>query len=488
MSTGRYTGPLGRRSRRADTANRPAFVGSFLDRGTQMTDTPDESEPEAPVDDEYELWWGPDASPRSRRLRSGVPDPDPMPSGVGQLVPDGPVSEAPAPPIPVPEPATVTLSRRTFRLGLTAAVVVIGLLVVLWQRGGGDSAGRAGPTPDPSTDDPHGQAAVSDDPGAEDGTGPAAALQADLAALGSEVADLEAELAAVVPPAVPGSALRRIVVAADASFVSLGNQGLAVIGPFGGYAAVDPATNTVTATAQVAGGATRVMRTSAAVWITNYIDDEIVRIDPVGNRVEATLSFPGPDGIAKLGPTLVVASFDEGFVAQVDPASGEILQRADGVGQPSDIVVSGDDTTIWVAIFDTGEVVAIDAADFTVRERVTVGAGPVGLALVDDVLWVANNGEGSVAAVDTAAPSLLGTVPVGAGPTAVAGYVGSVWVSVTEAGELVELDPVSYEIVTRTPLGASTRGGPSGMTVGADSLWVAMQGERSVVRVTLDGG
>ena len=86
--------------------------------------------------------------------------------------------------------------------------------------------------------------------------------------------------------------MRRVVVAADASFVSVGSESVAVIGPFGGYAAIDPATNAVTAAGQVASGATRVLRTSAAVWITNYADSQIVRIDPITSTVVGDVCVP----------------------------------------------------------------------------------------------------------------------------------------------------------------------------------------------------
>lgn len=439
-------------------------------------------------DEEYALVWGPDESSRRGRRRAETTADESSFVGVGALIGDEPSPLSEMPDRLSSHRETLSFSRRRVRVVQAVAVLVVGALVVLWQRAESrsDSLDVAGGNSGSGTEEqPTEVTEVADGPDRPDAGAQIEVLESDLAAMAEVVVDLEAELAATVPPALPGTALRRIIVAADARMLSLGNEGLAVIGPFGGYAAVDPTTNTVTATAQVAGGATRVMRTNAAVWITNYLDDEIVRIDPVADRVVSTFAFPGPDGVAKLGPTLAVASFDEGIVAQVDPADGEILQQVAVGGQPSDVLVADDDATIWVAVYDTGEVVRIDTSDFSVGARIVVGAGPVGLTLIDDVLWVVNGGEGSVAAVDTVAMTMLRTVPVGAGPTAAAGYAGSVWVSVTAAGELVQLDPETAAVLTRTPLGSSTRGGPSGLAVGAGSLWVAMQGERSVVRITV---
>ena len=421
---------------------------------------------------------------------------------VGQLIPDDPEPAVAAAPtvttMPEPEgqstagslppaaPAadTVTLPRNVVMIGAGVAAALIVALFFLWRSAGGDDGSTAAPSDDSAEvaeSDTTADVADTDAVEAVDVT----ALENEISSLGGRVGELEAELAAVPPPALAGSAMRRIVVAADASFVSLGNQGLAVVGPFGGYAAVDPATNSVTATAQVATGATRVMRTASAVWITNYADSQIVRVDAVANTVLSVFEFPGPDGIAKLGGTLVVASFDGGFLAQVDPASGDILNQLDVLGKPSDVWVDGDERWIWVALFDTGEVVKVDAETFEVAGRVTVGAGPVGLTGEAGVLWVANNTEGTAVSVDMESVEVLSSVAVGEGPTSTAIYEGDLWVSITDAGEVVQVDRETGEIISRTPVGSSNRGGPTGMTVGAGSLWVAMQGERSVVRITL---
>ena len=120
--------------------------------------------------------------------------------------------------------------------------------------------------------------------------------------------------------------------------------------------------------------------------------------------------------------------------------------------------------------------------------QLRVGDGPVGLSLDDGTLWVVNHQEGTVAAVNTGDATVDRTFPVGEGPTASVTFQGDLWVTITDGGDLVQLDSASGEILPRTPLGTSNRGGPTGLAVGNGSLWVAMQGERSVVRVTPSGG
>ncbi len=408
------------------------------------------------------------------------PTPEPVPEPAPAELQAQPQPRSEPDPTPVASPDSITLSRKLFFMGMAVAVLaIVGLGFLWWTSDDADAPVEvAGDAPTSTIGEPEVDTTA---PAGDDGA--VAALEGEVADLTAEVATLEADLSQQPIPALPGSALRRIVVAADAKFVSVGNDGVAVVGPFGGYAAIDPATNTVTATGQVASGGTRVMRTASAVWITNYTDGQIVRVDPVANQVVSTFPFTGPDGIAKDGATLVVASFDGAFVARIDPGSGEILEQVDVLGSPTAVAVT-EEHGIWAAIFETGEVVQIDRAAFTVTQRVIVGAGPVGLAAHEGSLWITNHEEGTVAEVDMASGEVVQSIAVGLGPTELAIVGLDVWVTVTDAGEIVQIERATGDILTRTPLGSSARGGPTGISVGNGSIWVAVQGERSVVRIT----
>ena len=191
------------------------------------------------------------------------------------------------------------------------------------------------------------------------------------------------------------------------------------------------------------------------------------------------VQFPGPDGLAKDGDSLLVASFSEGFIARIDPADGVIIDRVDVGGSATAVVVRDD--RIYAAVFETGEVVKIDSETFEVVDRMIVGAGPVGLLPGSgDRVWVTNRNEGTVARVDFETGEIF-SIAVGDGPVEVSSAFGSLWVAVADAGELVQISFDDRAVVTRTPLGGS----PTGLSVGAGSLWVAISGDRSVVRVRL---
>jgi YVTN family beta-propeller protein len=248
---------------------------------------------------------------------------------------------------------------------------------------------------------------------------------------------------------------------------------------------IDPSTNRVVVNASVGSNATRVLLTSTAVWITDYADSLVLRVDPLTGQVVGQFAFLGPDGITKDGDSLVVASFDGNIVGRIDPGTGELLQQVDVGGSPT-AVYSDATYGLWAAVFDTGEIVQIDQSSFGIRQRVVVGAGPVGITSDGTHLYVTNNGEGTVAKVDPFTGDVVWTAPVGEEPTEVVVVDDAAWATVTGEGSLVQLDLETGEVVSRTPLGGAVAGGgPTGISYGAGALWIAMQGEQSVQKVEL---
>lgn len=392
--------------------------------------------------------------------------------------------------LPPDNSGKLVLSKKIFGIGMLVIAIVIAGLAFMWVTSGDDVANTAPALPTATDVAPSDSTSAdggptvpedSDQPGESDtADGDGAAIEA----LQAEVDALKTAIAAIPAPALPGSSLQRIVVSAEASFVSASDTSVAVVGPFGNYANIDPATNAVTAAGQVAAGATRVIRTPTSVWLTNYHDGQLIWVDPVTNAVNQIFDFPGPDGLAKDGKSLIVSSFDDGFVARFDPGVGKAIEQVGVGGSPTAVAVDGQGG-IWATVFDTGELVRIDPSTFTVTDRIPVGAGPVGLAISEGTVWVSNNQEGTVVEVSIAERKVVTTLGVGLGPTELLVVGDSVWVAVTDAGDLVQIGISDSLIVTRTPLGGVLRsGGPTGISFGAGSIWVAIEGEQSVVRIT----
>jgi len=387
-------------------------------------------------------------------------------------------------PGPMPEPSkpgTIAVSRTMLAIAGAIAAVVIAALVFLWQTSGSD--GSSGDTANPAAV-PTTVAQATGDTATTTSAVPTTTIANTVDGLKTQLEEARAALEAAPAPALPGVSMQRVVVSAEASFVSASDTSVAVVGPFGNFANIDPSTNAVVAAGQVAPGATRVIRTVSSVWITDYHDSKLIWLNPATNVVTQSFDFPGPDGLAKDGKSLIVSSFDNGVVTRFDPAVGKVVEQVDVGGNPTAVAV-GPQGEIWAAIFNTGELVRIDPATFTISDRIPVGSGPVGIALSPGTVWVANHDEGTIAQVSMAERTVVSTIPVGAGPTEVLVDSGNLWVTATNAGDLLQIDVETGRVVTRTPLGGVARGGgPTGISAGAGSIWVAIEGEQSVVRIT----
>src|SRR5207302_278030 len=103
--------------------------------------------------------------------------------------------------------------------------------------------------------------------------------------------------------------------------------------------------------------------------------------------------------------------------------------------------VVADDAGAWVASYEEGTVVHVDATSNRVVKRVAVGRRPLGMLLRAGVLWVAVSGEGALAAVDVSSGRVTARVAVGVEPFAIAEEHASLWVVDHTRGDLVRIAP-----------------------------------------------
>ena len=95
--------------------------------------------------------------------------------------------------------------------------------------------------------------------------------------------------------------------------------------------AIDPATNKVTATAQVGAEPSAVAVGAGRIWVTTLADDGLWRIDPETLGVQRIAANVNPVGVAISGGTAFVATDsspygpDVGSVTPIDPKSGNAL-------------------------------------------------------------------------------------------------------------------------------------------------------------------
>ena len=206
-----------------------------------------------------------------------------------------------------------------------------------------------------------------------------------------------------------------------------------------------------------------------AVWVAGPLSGSVTRIDPASGRVTQTVRVgsgePRRDRLARrrgarrrlgqpragharrahrrrqarhtlaLRPTALavaagdvwVASYDDGVVAHIDPATGQTLRTVRVGGGPSALTVAGG--VLWSANSARRDGLAGRPAGRRLTGTVAVGSGPAAFAADGDGLWVVSQYAGRVARIDTATIRVTRTIRVGGQPGAVAVAGGRVWVA-----------------------------------------------------------
>ena len=119
----------------------------------------------------------------------------------------------------------------------------------------------------------------------------------------------------------------------------------------------------------------------------------VLHFDNDGNLVNtiADIGYTFDMMATESGTALWVADYDSGEVIRIDPATDQIVARirAAGVNAHS---VWATDTSVWVTTWSAGNVNVIDPVTNTMTAQLRAGQGPMTLSLANGVIWVAGEG------------------------------------------------------------------------------------------------
>src|SRR6266540_2589491 len=197
---------------------------------------------------------------------------------------------------------------------------------------------------------------------------------------------------------------------------------------------VDSDTRVVTQTIQVGSGPSGVAYGGGSVWIANNLDGTVSRIDPKANRVVQVLKVGyGPNGVATGERSVWVANTAERTVSRIDPTSGKVTATISVSAGATDLAVGNG--SIWVANELDGTVSRIDAQTNTVTATVRVGDGPRGVAVGKNVVWVTNEFSDNVDRINAAKAEVVKTLALGNRPSGILVAGKKVWVAVRASGK-----------------------------------------------------
>jgi hypothetical protein len=251
----------------------------------------------------------------------------------------------------------------------------------------------------------------------------------------------------------------------------------------------------------------------SGVWVTNWLDLTVSRIDPATNSVLQTLKVGtatlagdvldvmAPSNIAFGEGSLWVAleglHLDPSAVPEVQPKAGAIL-RLDpttaavqatipiGTG-PIDIVVSPG--AVWVALINDKSVARIDTTTNQATGSIPVTSFPLGVAFGAGSLWVGGE-NGSVTRIDPATGQSTATIQTQDTGGAVAFGGNALWITNfghdgASDGKVSRIDPATNQVVASVGIGSVGKSGTfDTIAVAGGSVWVGMNNAPTIVRVS----
>jgi YVTN family beta-propeller protein len=235
--------------------------------------------------------------------------------------------------------------------------------------------------------------------------------------------------------------------------------------------------------------------TSTAAWIANGTNS-LSKIDLGTNSVLSVVPLGQPGA----GVPLAVAAGDgaiwvsvlvldpatknalPGSVVRVDPVGGQVTATIPVGRNAVDIATSPG--AVWAPNYDDGTVSRIDTTTNTVAATITLAVGIAGIAYGEGAVWVSNETTGTVSRIDPATNQVVATIATVGRPAGIAVGPGAVWVANEGSvggsdGVLSRIDPVSNQVVATVPVGST----PVFVALGGGFVWVTMQGEPTVVQV-----
>jgi YVTN family beta-propeller protein len=289
-----------------------------------------------------------------------------------------------------------------------------------------------------------------------------------------------------------------------------------IVVPADSVAAIDPATNRVTAVVPTGIRPGPVASGAGSIWVGNLDDGSLTRVDTETKRAVSNISLPSTptavtfgrgavwvvdgrlgllyrvnprvetvsDPVAlgdrsirsagagvDVGEGAVWAAFGDSTIARVDPADLDGVLAGSTDAAPAAVVVAFG--SVWVASSGDSTVQRFEPRTFAAGpiEELTVGRSPSGMAAGVGALWVACTGDDYVARVTASLTSSSSvSIPVGDGPTSVAVGAGAVWVADTVAGTVSRIDPATNEVET-----IDVGNAPAGIAVSDGLVWVSVQ-------------
>jgi YVTN family beta-propeller protein len=224
-----------------------------------------------------------------------------------------------------------------------------------------------------------------------------------------------------------------------------------------------------------------------SIWVVNYSDQTLTRLDAGSGRVVSTKSVSGtPTGVAYGSGSLWVtagfglASGAGGAVLQFDAITGnEVRSIPAGDGLAGAAFGLGE---LWVADRIDNTVIEIDPTSDSVVATIPAGKSPDAVAVCGNLVCAVNTLDQTLVRIDPRTHTAGGPIALGFAPDAVAANSAGIWVVGTSANRVAHLDPSGVLVTT-----IAVHTGPVGIAIAGGDVWVADGTARTVDRINAAG-
>src|SRR5579859_7004863 len=243
---------------------------------------------------------------------------------------------------------------------------------------------------------------------------------------------------------------------------------------------LDAATLPIIKKIQIGGDADWLAIGFGSVWVTVAKNNEVVRVDPVRNVVQARIAVDKEPcyGIGIGMDKVWVLNCQSKTLTRINPKTNAVDLRVpvkiDDGGEGS---IAVDERYVWFASNDDGNastLTQMDAKTGRPLKRVAVGKDSAVVKLGFGSVWVISSGEGNVYRVDPARGKVTAMITVAEGPRFSTVAAGSLWVLTQSDGNVTRIDPATNKVVAVIPVRVPGKGGE--VCFGGGFIWVTMDG------------
>ena len=209
-----------------------------------------------------------------------------------------------------------------------------------------------------------------------------------------------------------------------------------------------------------------------SVWVASTGPFAVHRMDPVANRILASVPLPGEAcaGLAvAAGHLWVPLCGKPNALARIDLKTNQLEDVLPIGPAAAEGGITAGGGSLWMATDAKGGLAEIDAATGHLRRTLQVPAGSFNPLYRDGVVWITGHDSGVVTALEAASGTVLATVPVGPGPRFLTSGGGAIWVILQGTGEVVKIDMATRVVVARIAAGLVGPGGD--IAYGAGQVW-----------------